>query len=230
VANVLKDVAIPVEAHRIKSPIALGEEAIEAGRQTYLQSCTLCHGPDGHGNTGLGRGMYPPASDLTSPHVQQWADADLFWVIQNGIALTGMPSWKATVSAADTWKLAAFIHAIPRLDRQRALPAPTAPTPPDSAEGRAESIRYGKTLYRQEGCFTCHQLEGEGTAVGPDLTVEGDRQRSDAWLLGHFKDPPAYTAGSIMPPFDSLMPVQLQALTAFLQNQKGPAVSATPNR
>jgi mono/diheme cytochrome c family protein len=224
-ANIAKDVAIPLEAHRTKSPIPPGDEAIQAGREAYLRACTLCHGADGHGDTGLGRGMYPPASDLTSPHVQQWTDADLFWIIQNGIGLTGMPSWKSTLSEAETWQLAAFIHAIPRLDRERA-----STSMHESAPGPADLVTYGKTLYRQEGCFTCHQLEGEGTAVGPDLTVEGDRQRTDAWLTGHFKDPPAYTPGSIMPSFDSLMPVQIQALTVFLQGQKGGASNAIPSR
>src|SRR5437867_6904730 len=85
---------------------------------------------------------------------------------------------------------------------------------------REQLIKYGKTLYRQEGCFMCHQLNGEGGKIGPDLTTESKRGRTDDWLVGHFKDPPAYTAGSIMPPFKNLTDVQLKALTAFLQSQK----------
>lgn len=220
-ANMAKDVVIPIEAHNVKSPIPPSDEAIKAGQQIYLQSCALCHGTDGHGHTNLGRGMYPPAMDLTSPHVQHWADADLFWIIQNGIRLTGMPSWKSSISATDTWKLAQFIHALPRLDAQTASAAP-APTPP-RPEKQAQMITYGKTLYRQEGCFMCHQLDGQGGKVGPDLSYEGTRGRTDAWLIGHFKDPSAYTRGSIMPSFKNLTQAQLQALTLFLQHQKGPA-------
>jgi len=82
-------------------------------------------------------------------------------------------------------------------------------------------IKYGKTLYRQEGCFTCHRLNGEGGGVGPDLTTEGSRGRATEWLVGHFKDPPAYVHGSVMPPFKNLTDEQLRALTEFLQNQKG---------
>jgi len=69
-----------VQAHGIKNPISPSDAAIQAGRQTYLQSCALCHGTDGRSDTNLGRGMYPPAIDLTSPHVQMWTDADLFWI------------------------------------------------------------------------------------------------------------------------------------------------------
>ncbi len=222
-ANMAKDVAIPMEAHKVKNPISSSDEVIKAGQQIYLQSCALCHGTDGHGYTNLGRDMYPPAMDLTSPHVQQWADADLFWIIQNGIALTGMPSWKSTISATDTWKLAQFIHGLPHLDTQTVSAAPSAPIPPGAGQQQAQLITYGKTLYRQEGCFMCHQLDGKGGKVGPDLTIEGNRRRTDTWLMGHFKDPSAYTPGSIMPSFENLTQAQLQALTLFLQIQKGPA-------
>jgi cbb3-type cytochrome oxidase cytochrome c subunit len=67
----------------------------------------------------------------------------------------------------------------------------------------------------------CHQLDGQGGKVGPDLTHEGARGRTDAWLIGHFRDPSAYSPGSVMPAFKNLTDPQLQALTAFLQSQKG---------
>ena len=56
---------------------------------------------------------------------------------------------------------------------------------------------------------------------GPDLTSQGTRGRTEQWLIGHFKDPPAYVPGSLMLPFNNLRGEQLKALTAFLQNQKG---------
>lgn len=222
-ANVAKDVAIPVEARGIRNPVPASDEVIKSGQQIYSQSCALCHGADGHGDTNLGRGMYPPAIDLTSPHVQRWTDADLFWIVQNGIALTGMPSWKSILSTADTWKLAQFIHALPHLDTHAASVATSRPAATGNGDQRAQLISYGKTLFRQEACFTCHQLDGMGGTVAPDLTTEGDRGRTDAWLTGHFKDPPAYTPGSIMPSFESLTAVQLEALTVFLQNEKAAA-------
>lgn len=71
-----------------------------------------------------------------------------------------------------------------------------------------------------EGCFTCHSFHGRGGKVGPDLGVEGTRKRSDAWLIGHFKDPQAHSPSSVMPAFGSLPIRQLDALTSFLQYQK----------
>lgn len=169
-ANIAKDVAIPAQAHKVKNPIPSGDEAIQAGRQIYLQSCALCHGADGHGNTSLGRGMYPPAMDLTSPHVQMWADADLFWIVQNGIALTGMPSWQSTIPASDTWKLAQFIHALPRLDTQQApvtQAATSAPTPPDSGQEQAQSICVWQDPLSPGRLLHVSPVEWRGRNSGP---------------------------------------------------------------
>lgn len=218
-ANAAKDVAIPIQASNLKNPFSASQKAIRRGQQIYQDSCALCHAADGHGSTALGRSMYPPAMDLTSPHVQHWSDGDLLWIIQNGIRLTGMPAWSGSISKEDTWKLALFIHALPRMNAAASAQPETRQT---ASLQRVNLIRYGETLYRQEGCFTCHRLDGQGTKIGPDLTDEGKRGRTDEWLVGHFRDPTAYSPGSVMPSFRNLKTEQLQALVAFLQSQKGP--------
>lgn len=215
-ANVAKDVLIPIEAENLKNPLPASPDIIRQGQQVFTQNCALCHGVDGHAATDLGRAMYPPAMDMTSPHVQHWTDAELFWIIQNGVRMTGMPSWKSVLSEKDTWALCSYIHDLTKVHMAEAAPAVSA------ENSQAELIDYGKTLYRQEGCFMCHQLGGEGAKVGPDLTFEGTRGRTAEWLVGHFKDPRAYSKGSIMPAFDNLTDDQLKALTVFLQNQRGP--------
>lgn len=217
-ANTAKDVVIPIEARNAKDPVPASDQAVKAGQQVYFQDCAVCHATDGHGYTNLGQHMYPPAMDLTSPHVQHWTNAELFWIIQNGISLTGMPAWSSSISSTDSWEIAQFIHALPRLDAEQASSSSKEASP----SSPQAMIAYGRTLYRQEGCFTCHRLDRQGGKDGPDLTYEGTRKRTDAWLVGHFKDPQAYSPGSMMPPFKNLTEKQLQALTAFLQSQKGP--------
>lgn len=217
-ANMAKDVVIPLEAQKLKNPASATDENIQAGQQTYLQQCALCHAADGRAETKLGLAMYPPAMDLNSPHVQRWSDAELFWIIQNGVRLTGMPAWKTIVSEQDSWKMVNFIHALPKLALIQAAQQKEAA----AAKSQAQLVAYGRKLYRQEGCVGCHQLDGEGGTVGPDLTVEGTRGRSDEWLVGHFKDPSAYTPGSVMLSFKQLTDEQLRALTVFLQGEKGP--------
>jgi mono/diheme cytochrome c family protein len=115
-ANAAKDVAIPLEAGKKTNPLPETDEVVIQGQEVFLGSCAQCHGADGRGDTNIGRNMAPAAMDLSSHHVQHWSDAELFWIIQNGVRLTGMPSWKSSISENDTWKLARFIHHLPRVD------------------------------------------------------------------------------------------------------------------
>jgi mono/diheme cytochrome c family protein len=114
--NAAKDVTIPLEAGKKKNPLPQTDEVVSQGQEVFLGSCAQCHGPDGRGDSSIGRNMDPPAMDLSSAHVQHWSDAELFWIIQNGVRLTGMPSWRSSISDNDTWELARFIHNLPRLD------------------------------------------------------------------------------------------------------------------
>jgi mono/diheme cytochrome c family protein len=129
-ANAAKDVAIPLEAGKMKNPLPATEEVVSQGQEVFLGSCAPCHGADAHGDTNIGRSMAPPAMDLNSAHVQHWSDAELFWIIQNGVGHTGMPAWRTSISENDTWKLARFIHNLPRLNA-----ASSSTTAPSQAQG-----------------------------------------------------------------------------------------------
>jgi len=113
-ANVAKDVTIPLAAGKMKNPLPETDEVVSQGREVFLGACAQCHGAEANGDTTVGRNMSPPAMDLNSPHVQHWNDAELFWIIQNGVSHTGMPAWKSNISEDDTWKLARYIHNLSR--------------------------------------------------------------------------------------------------------------------
>lgn len=225
-ANAAKDVVIPLEAQNKKNPTPDTELTLAQGQQTFEAHCAICHGSDGHGQVALGLAMYPPAMDLTSPHVQAWKDAELFWIINNGIRLTGMPGWNTMIPSDDIWKLARYIHALPKMTPAESAKLSALVAPPPSAAAKAsaasveEQIAYGKRLLHQEDCLMCHRYEGEGGTIGPDLSIEGTRGRSDAWLIGHFRDPAKYSPGSVMPEFKNLTQSQLNALVTMLQNSK----------
>ena len=107
--------AIPAEADRQQNPLGGQADVWREARDHYLDHCAVCHGRDAKGNTDIGANMYPKVPDLTSTQVQRRSDGALFYIIQNGIRWTGMPSWKAEHSAEDTWKLVAFIRKAPTL-------------------------------------------------------------------------------------------------------------------
>jgi hypothetical protein len=53
---------------------------------------------------------------MRKPATQSLSDGELFYIIQNGIRLTGMPAWGGSDAAAtDSWKLVQFIRHLPHL-------------------------------------------------------------------------------------------------------------------
>jgi mono/diheme cytochrome c family protein len=88
------------------------QASIEEGDKLYATDCSMCHGPDGHTPTDSGRWMYPRASDLTSPVVQRYSDAELFWIVKNGIRLSGMPAFGRVESDEHIWNVVHYVRTL----------------------------------------------------------------------------------------------------------------------
>ena len=64
--------------------------------------------------------LYPPPADLTeAERVSRWSDAELYWIIENGIKDTGMIALGPTHSEQDVWAVAAFVRQLPELKPER---------------------------------------------------------------------------------------------------------------
>jgi len=90
------------------------QASIEEGDRLFGTECGACHGLDGHKPTDAGRWMYPRAADLTSAEVQQYSDRELFWIVKNGIRLSGMPAFAKVESDEHIWNLVHFIRTLPQ--------------------------------------------------------------------------------------------------------------------
>jgi Cytochrome P460/Cytochrome C oxidase, cbb3-type, subunit III len=125
--------------------------------------------------------------DLTSPHVQHWSDGELFWIIQNGVRLTGMPSWKSSISENDTWKLARFIHNLPHL----ATASASTSTPVPSQTQAATSTQDKYALKIQNG-LSFSEFKGYESWQVISISHNGDVL---AAILGNPAMIDAYKAG-----------------------------------
>ncbi|HYZ73824.1 MAG TPA: cytochrome c [Chthoniobacterales bacterium] len=96
----------------IPSPPGNLQASIEEGDKLYATDCTMCHGSDGHTPTDNGRWMYPRASDLTSREVQNYSDRELFWIVKNGIRLSGMPAFGKVESGEHIWNLVHYVRTL----------------------------------------------------------------------------------------------------------------------
>lgn len=102
-------------APRSANPLAISPEVLQAGLAHYRQMCVTCHGAPGVDASQIGEGLNPPATDLTLPRVQDRSDGELFWIVQNGIRMTGMPAFGPTHKEMEIWKMVAFLRHLPEI-------------------------------------------------------------------------------------------------------------------
>ncbi|MBS1842578.1 MAG: cytochrome c [Acidobacteria bacterium] len=87
--------------------------SIQEGNTLFGTECSECHGNSGRKPTDSGRWMYPRAADLTAPEVQRYSDRELFWVVKNGIRLSGMPAFGRVESDEHIWNLVHYVRTLP---------------------------------------------------------------------------------------------------------------------
>lgn len=90
-----------------RTPVKIAE-----GEKLYGTECAMCHGMNGRVPTDAGRWMYPRAADLTSLRVQSYSDRELFWVVRNGIRLSGMPAFGKVESDEHIWSLVQYVRSL----------------------------------------------------------------------------------------------------------------------
>jgi mono/diheme cytochrome c family protein len=110
-----RTLAIPRSARDMRNPVPLTPQVLAEGREHFADHCAICHGNDGSGDTEVGRGLYPRAPDMRQPATQSLPDGELFYIIENGVRLTGMPAWASHEGTDENWHLVHFIRHLPKL-------------------------------------------------------------------------------------------------------------------
>src|SRR3990170_8844247 len=110
-----RKIATPSGARTLQNPYSLTPERLASAHAHWVDHCATCHALDGSGQTSLGRNMYPPAPDMRDALTQNLSDGELYYIISNGVRLTGMPAWGGLHSEAETWQLVSFIRRLPHL-------------------------------------------------------------------------------------------------------------------
>lgn len=88
-----------------------------AGFVRFHNLCVPCHGAPGIGRSDAGQGLYPRGPDLAEAE-STWTDAQLFWIIKNGVKDTGMPAFGLTHIDAQIWSIVAFLRYLPKVTPQ----------------------------------------------------------------------------------------------------------------
>lgn len=123
VARRLRYLSVPSAQGRARNPVLLTPEVLAEARAHFADHCALCHGNDGKGQTAIGQNLYPKAPDMQQPGTQSMPDGHLFFIIKNGVRLTGMPGWGRDTPEDDreTWALIHFIRHLPVITQQEVI-------------------------------------------------------------------------------------------------------------
>jgi mono/diheme cytochrome c family protein len=151
VATTLRKMAVPSKYRQLRNPFPASPENIQAGMEHFSDHCATCHSNDGSGDTLFGKGLYPKPPDMRTAETQNKSDGELYYTIETGVRLSGMPAFGEEHSVggdAETWALVLFIRYLPQitaeeLDEMKGL---NPKTEADRAEEQqeAEFLKGGK--------------------------------------------------------------------------------------
>ena len=121
--------------HATDKPPANFDDAtrVQAGARAFASAgCVQCHGGPGVSWAKFSEGLNPDPPDLKKV-VADLSPPEVFWVVKNGIRMTGMPSFAAAgLDDDEIWSIAAFVKKIAGVseaDYKAWTAPPPAPVP-----------------------------------------------------------------------------------------------------
>jgi mono/diheme cytochrome c family protein len=114
VAMTAKFTAVQRSGSKLQVKLPSDAASVARGREHYVENCLPCHGAPGVKAAEFAEGMNPRPPDIDGP-LQTYDDAQLFWVIKNGLRATGMPAFGVNHKDEEIAAIAAFVRRTPHL-------------------------------------------------------------------------------------------------------------------
>ena len=145
-ATTIRGRAIPSRYKTMTNPVSTTPEVIHEGMAHWADHCATCHANNGSGDTMYGKTMYPHPPDMRQKDTQEMSDGELYYTINNGVRLSGMPAFgDPGDDDVDSWKLVAFIRHLPRLtDAEETEMQRLNPKSPDEIQEEKEEEDFLK--------------------------------------------------------------------------------------
>ena len=104
--------SVKARATGITPPADLGSQVnVVAGTSHFAAHCASCHGAPGVPRGDIANGLYPQPADLAQS-AKRYSAGELFWILKNGIKMSGMPAW-SDHSDEELWGTVAFVQKLP---------------------------------------------------------------------------------------------------------------------
>lgn len=108
----VRERSISAQSRAIVVPSIKDPKLVDIGFKNYHAMCRLCHGAPGNPRTEIAKGLYPNPPDFTLKDIKMPNEAELYWIIKNGIKMTGMPAFGPTHSDEELWGIVAFLKGL----------------------------------------------------------------------------------------------------------------------
>lgn len=106
--DVVRERSIETRSKDIHAPSMDAAVSLSKGAKNYAAMCAQCHLAPKMEPTELNLGLYPqPPLFYNSDEKRELAST--YWIIKNGLKLTGMPAWGAFHTEQQLWELALFV-------------------------------------------------------------------------------------------------------------------------
>jgi mono/diheme cytochrome c family protein len=116
----IRDQSIATQSEPIVPPPLTDSSLEQVGFRHYHSMCAMCHGAPGREPSEIAQGLSPAPPDLDTAALQtRYSNAELYWIIKNGIRMTGMPAFGLTHAEQDLWAIVAFIRKLPQTKAQQ---------------------------------------------------------------------------------------------------------------
>lgn len=169
---------------------------VDRGGGHFGTTCVTCHGGPGVAPNAIAENIEPrPPRLYDEPH--RFSPGGHFWLIHEGLAMSGMPAWPAVDRTDEVWAMVAFVEELPEMSRETFRAHTQGVTVAPDARDRLEAgfSRGGADDWPLEDrrmvattCARCHGFDGKGRRSGafPNLALQDEDYLAD--MLSDYAD------------------------------------------
>ena len=119
--------SVRLRAEDIETPPLDDPQMVEQGARRYASTCATCHGVPDQPLPNMAQHMRPQPPPLAEA-ATEWAPNEIFWILEHGVKMTGMPAWGPWHSDDQLWSIVAFVEGLPEMSSEEyeRLIAPSA--------------------------------------------------------------------------------------------------------
>ncbi|AKH98892.1 cytochrome c553 [Hoeflea sp. IMCC20628] len=142
---------------------------IALGRGHYQDACAFCHAMPDQSRSQTALSMLPAPPHITDA-VSDWDPQHMYWIVKNGVKMSGMPGWPSTKRDDDVWSVVAFLDAVKQAERPVSAAETDLAGIVQERDDEADQNSRIASIY-QSGCGRCHGENGfaDGNVLIPRL-------------------------------------------------------------